>query len=347
MSYLINPFRFGGGAQPIVAPLSFVNLDAETGDMTGWTVVRSGFAVRTVASGYPAASQGTYYWAQSTSADAAVYQDHTLTADEIVAVDAGVQWISLLHDVRGVIVDSPVNSDAGRVWLEFRDGGGSTIGTLSAVAPYVGPGQSWGTVSLTGLVPPGTRVVRLHMAQEGYRNGMTSDFYVDDVRVAWIAEPAPSEPWFVNLDAELGTFGWEFGSNGFVASIWSGIPAHGGANYFLACTAANCSLSQTVEIAPSRHGAIDAGVQDIDLGWWERFTGADTGQVTLQFLDASNSVLDSIGSSVAGGPESWVQRSFSGTLPASTRKLRLVLNAVRQQGVANDFYVDDIAVAWA
>jgi hypothetical protein len=342
MTWLTNPFRFG--VPPVIGPLGFTNLGAEAGSMAGWTTVSPAYSSST--SSPPGPRTGSQYFSQGTSTSAHERQDYALTGAEIAAVDGGAQWIELTHGVAGSDGGSPpTEQDAGRVYLEFLNAGGSVIGTLTPNDNFCGP-VAWTTVALVGPVPALTRTVRLHMRQQGFRAGPQSNFNVDDITVNWIAAPAPADPAFINLGAEQGTFGWVQGSPGWVAGAWTGIAAFAGSNYFVPENAATGTQSQTVAVPSSRISAIDAGTQSITLAWREQFFGTDTGRVYLEFLSASDVVLGSLGSSVAGGPASWTARSFTGTVAANTRKLRLNMEAVRVFGASNDFYVDAITVTY-
>ncbi len=151
--------------------LGLVNGDAETGDMTGWTVTQGTVEANNA---YPA-FQGTYYFMGPSTAEFRAGQELTVPADAQAHVDAGelaarVSWA----------LGSYNGSDSGEIELDFLDELGASLGT-AASGLEIGPETpDWTQKDFQVAVPAGTRSVVLTM--HGVRNnGSNLDAYFDAI----------------------------------------------------------------------------------------------------------------------------------------------------------------------
>jgi hypothetical protein len=338
------------GNVPPVPPLAsgdlgFTNLNFETGNMTGWTA--NGWSARTVGSGFPAAYEGTYYAQGQSGNISTATQEYTFSSDELASIQGGRQYVRLSWWFRGGNLSDPDVDDVGNVFLQFYDASNVLVGTIGSFSHY-GPNNLWAQGEFDGLVPTTAVKARINMSRVTV-GGASADYYVDDIRISWSDEPlpTPAEPGFLNLGAESGTLHWEPVTNYMASGNWGGTYSpQSGLNYFRGASFTAIEARQTVEIPASRHAAIDAETQDISFSFYERFFGTDQGQLLLQFLASDNSVLGSLGPTLGNRVAAWTLKSYSGTIPANTRKLRLYYNAVRVASPELDYYVDTISVSY-
>jgi hypothetical protein len=73
------------------------------------------------------------------------------------------------------------DNDAGDVQLDFKDGGGTTIGSALISDPDYGPDNVWSLTSKSGLVPAGTATIRASIFGTPRNGG--ADGYIDNVDV--------------------------------------------------------------------------------------------------------------------------------------------------------------------
>jgi hypothetical protein len=127
-------------------------------------------------------------------------------------------------------------------------------------------------------------------------------------------------------------------------------PTNRGSYLFAGGNTSPSSGSQTVDLSPCAT-QIDAGNQSFSLsGYFGGYTlQNDNAQLTVTFKDASN---NAIGSPVTIGPvlaaernntSGLLPRSTSGTVPAGTRSIDVVLLMTRLSGTYNDGYADNLS----
>lgn len=346
MAFILNPFRF---AVPAFAGAvtEFVNLGAEAGAMTGWTTTT--WQARQVASGFPDAHAGSWYFWPGNNATATATQTITIDSARHAAIDAGVQYLELRWRARNADENNSLVQDRGRVIIECLSAADVVLGTIGPAHEYYPARSVWGEAVYRGLVPAATRKLRLILAAT--RPGSVSnDYYVDSVAVSWETAPAVlvgGDMGFRGLDAETGTLGWEVTAGRVLAVAF--VTPHQGLAHFTGGNEAASEMRQDVPVPASRISAVDAGTQNVSLSWRERaFEAAgDEGQVFFTFLDASLGTLGTLGSArTRPSHTAWTLRSFSGAVPAGTRTIRLTYRADRTNGASNDYYVDDIQAAY-
>ena len=133
--------------------------------------VDPGFTTRTNS---PAPYAGSNYFFGGTAALSRSYQDVTLNAN-INDIDAGsvtadLSWWQASYS----------NSDKARVYLNWRDANGNSLGTLQGALQSQSPGQTWVIQSLNATVPAGARSARLYIEAERTA-GANNDGYIDDI----------------------------------------------------------------------------------------------------------------------------------------------------------------------
>lgn len=153
--------------------LPVVNGDAETGDLTGWTVTEGNFAVNN-ASTY--VHSGSYsFFGGSSTAESRAHQDVILPG----AVNPGVG--SLLVDWWQCGYTGTTDRDAGEVIVTFLDGEDTAISSAASGlettynAEYVNR-------RLSVAIPAGAVKVRIELHSVRY-DGTACNIYYDDIRV--------------------------------------------------------------------------------------------------------------------------------------------------------------------
>lgn len=328
------------------AVAGFVNLDAES-SLTGWTTTAGTYITRGGGGGFPNPHQGAAYFTQSSAGTSTITQTVDIAAPLLPAVDAGVQFLEIRHRDRTGIDWS--TADIGRVQVECLSAGNVVLAVIG-YGEHSPTSRSWADVVAVGLVPPLTR--RLRLVQSGVqRGGGTTDYYTDALAVTWRAAPPPlagGDMGFVALDAETGTAGWSFVAGRVLAEAY--LPPHQGAHHFSGGAEVLSQMEQVVAVPAARIAAVDAGTQNVSLGWHERaFEAAgDEGRVYFDFLAADQTtILGTLGSARTRPVHTaWTARSFTGAVPAGTRFIRLNYVANRTNGVSNDYYVDAITAAY-
>lgn len=146
----------GTPTSPVAVTLT--NPGAESGSLAGWTVDATGFGLRTSS---PAPHTGSYYFTGGASAAAgsevAIYQDVALPSTLHAQIDNGRGQVRLGF---WSTAKSP-HDDLAAARLQFLDGSGNPIGD-----PVDGSGRwssSWTSRSLSALLPPQTRSVRIRL----------------------------------------------------------------------------------------------------------------------------------------------------------------------------------------
>ena len=156
--------------------LPVTNGGAETGDLTGWTVVSPGFET-TTGSGYGGVDgphTGTYFFAATTVNFAEITQDLPVPPEAEAEVDAG----TFLTFVSWWQASNSSTDDEGRIGFRFLDGSGVQIG--EEFPPYNIPGPAWAYRYLLVPLPAGTRTVQL-VVQANKVSGTNNNAYFDDI----------------------------------------------------------------------------------------------------------------------------------------------------------------------
>ena len=150
----------------------------------------------------------------------------------------------------------------------------------------------------------------------------------------------------VNPGAETGDItGWQSVSGFGVSSAYP--YAYEGSYYFRDGTSASGDLYQVVDLTPYySSGELDSGDLEIAAGGYQRSydrTIEDEGVVSLDFLDASDQVIDG----VSGDPVdavAWTLTDLRALIPPLTRKVRLNFLATRLYGTNLEAFLDSAFV---
>lgn len=155
--------------------LNIVNPGAEDG-INGWTVTEGQFQ----ADDYWGTPHGQYYFYAGNTAQSKMYQDLVIPEAANADIDAGL--ISLQSGFLSNCSGSP--KDGAQVSIQFVDAQGGLSSEIT--------GTMWQTAGWTpenvddyGVIPPGTRKVRLHFLAYRY-GGSSNDGYADEFRATLI-----------------------------------------------------------------------------------------------------------------------------------------------------------------
>ena len=154
-----------------------------------------------------------------------------------------------------------------------------------------------------------------------------------------------------NPGAETGdTTGWanETGALG-VRPSGSPVSYEGSYHFFGGTSAITIASSTTVDLIADGVLAvdIDAGSVIIKTGYQQAsFSGSDSGKLGIRFLDGSDVLISEIYNTLqATSPsQTWDNRIDSHTIPATTRKIKVLIYCDRNAGTNNDAYFDAITV---
>lgn len=145
-----------------------------------------------------------------------------------------------------------------------------------------------------------------------------------------------------NPGAEVGTTGWVEGSGDLVAhdddDIVGQLP-YAGTHFFGHVGVTEATQDITVEDADVGEG------RSIELVWQQAHGPNDSeAAMGVRFLGAADVVLGEVLADLTapGADHAWTQRSISGTVPADTEKLQLVMQFA--PGASDDAYIDGIVV---
>ncbi|WP_420347619.1 RHS repeat-associated core domain-containing protein [Pelagibius sp.] len=137
--------------------LSVLNWDAETGDLSGWTVESGNFEACACS---PGPAQGDHFFWPGASNSGSLYQDLPVPGDQLAAVDSGDRWVDVSW-----WQGAAAGTHTGQAILEFVDASGYVIGApveSTLLAP-----TTWMERRLTAMLPAGTRSVRVKL--RGFR----------------------------------------------------------------------------------------------------------------------------------------------------------------------------------
>lgn len=320
----------------------FTNLDAETGNASGWTNVAGTLLVRDGGTGgYIEASGtgGTYYFYCS-GTDAHATQVANVDSIAEAPIDAELQYIRLTWES----ANDQERSETARAYIEFLDAADTVLGILDSFEHSTAY-RVWKTNSLEGKVPPNTRKLRLGI-QWINSGGVSRDYYFDNIQVDWIDSPTALfyEP--VNLDAESGTFGWKIDAGTPRSGRYSSIAPFAGIGFFMGISGTNVQLSQTRPFTAEALGHIASNARIASLDFYERgFDSTAKGWFYVEYFDiAGDPIATRLGPASMSTPtNSWTLRSFSEFIPSDAHSYRLVYYGERLSGSGTvDYYVDSI-----
>jgi hypothetical protein len=157
---------------------------------------------------------------------------------------------------------------------------------------------------------------------------------------------------FVNAGAEAGdTSGWTTTGTWEAGTTEGTIAApHGGSFYFSATGGTDPAiLEQTVDLIAQ---GLTAAELDTDATfdasvWAASEYQSDTGELKLQFLDATGAHVGSVFTTGEFGPNdgTWVERTLSGDIPAGARQVRIQLLAHNHFGSNTTHGFDDVSLS--
>lgn len=166
-----------------VAPNQLVNPGAETGDLTGWTVVLGQWQAVAVGSGsFDAPHAGRHQFFPGAVAQAEMFQDVDVSAlgEDIAAgklYGYAEMWLSGWND-----------PDAGELILEFR--AGQRVLATHRTGLQTRGRNDWAHYQLVARVPRDTATVRLRLRAQR-QAGNDCDVYFDDLRLELSPDPPP------------------------------------------------------------------------------------------------------------------------------------------------------------
>jgi hypothetical protein len=124
-----------------------------------------------------------------------------------------------------------------------------------------------------------------------------------------------------------------------------------GTAYLFMGTSATSIAYQDLTIPSAILTEVDAGSALFSAEWWQAGLDGtnDKGEVIVEFLSATSTVLGTLSSGLFTTNQTWSKRSFSAqAVPANTRTVRFKIKGVRTNGTNNDAYFDSIGpvVIW-
>ncbi|MDJ0947097.1 MAG: DUF6531 domain-containing protein, partial [Kiloniellales bacterium] len=322
-----------------LVPLPLVNPDAETGDISGWTLTLGQFQTSTME---PDPIQGSYFFFGGTVAKSVMHQDVALPAATWGDVDSGGWQARLVWQQ-----SSWVQRDRGSAAFIFLDAANQQIGPRRE-STRAAPSTSWEQREIRVFVPPLTRSIRLELTSQ--RSAGTSNDGNLDAFELNLVQPSGTglrqSLLLVNGNAEAGTMaGWTPETGEFFAVGTDPVPIDG-AYYFYAGDVASSVVYQDLSLPSDQFAAIDAGERMAEVSWLQAsWDGDDQGAVILEFLDAAAlPVAAAAQSELLSASYWWEERSFQAAIPAGTRTLRVKLRGERSYGTSNDAYFDQVRV---
>lgn len=350
-----------GAGAPVALPLALVNGDAETGDLTGWTVLSG-----TGASISTDAASGAYSFLLDTGVG------QTVTIAQTVALTGQARnaaWTGTCVAALSFAVKSGHGSDVPSVRISYFDAFDAFV---SDEQHSVGTTQ-WGTMTVQMAIPFEASSIRVELVSPGY--GSPARF--DDVSLALcyprvtpgvmkFLQRAPHGAGMLNDEVVLvwDTTGWTKGGLQIVGlslqqisaedlAAASGMAAGLFATYadFDGVTANALRIDvvheetreyyQDIYLSPAELAAIEAGGGGALLIL--EFLGMGSGTVTIDFLTADGMPIgEEFGGHITlhfQGNDSWTPLAMTPVIPLPTAILRLTLGG----GTEDDF---DITWVW-
>lgn len=108
---------------------------------------------------------------------------------------------------------------------------------------------------------------------------------------------------------------------------------------------ADTKARQDLAVDVGDEAEIDASNMSVQLRWWQ-ISGdtLDDGQMTIRFLDGGDAQIGSETFASLISPATWVERVLRISVPALTRKVRIAVHSVRNNGSENTAGFDEITV---
>ena len=159
--------------------------------------------------------------------------------------------------------------------------------------------------------------------------------------------PAGYTNLITNAGFENGLTGWTT-NNG--AGVRSADPvAFEGANYFIAGNVEEGFAEQTVDLVAAGHTAAQLDAQDLELVFGGRLRSyaqspVDRGEITITFLNAARATIGSITLQADNTIDRWQLLGGRADIPVGARFATLHFRADRDNGTANDAYLDQAFV---
>lgn len=158
--------------------LSITNPGAETGDLTGWTTVGPPTAVGTSYGVDP--RTGSYQFTGAAAATSEQNQDLDISGSaNLTAIDAGA--VSFVFAAWQAGWASGLNTDEGRLYIEFYDGTMTIIGARTT-GDYLNVQGDYIERNLFGMVPALTRTIRIGV-EYNRLYGSSCEVFFDDLTV--------------------------------------------------------------------------------------------------------------------------------------------------------------------
>ncbi len=162
-----------------------------------------------------------------------------------------------------------------------------------------------------------------------------------------IALPVSQVNLLANPSFESGLNSWEAVPSGVTQSS-NPTPSHGNA-YFSGGPNPTTVVKQTIDLLAQgfTSAQLDSHQYSVNFGGRVRSAAeatADTGTLTMNFLDAGNSVLATVSIQSANRNDRWELIGDRDYLPSGARKIEYVFTAVRRTGATNDAYLDQAFV---
>jgi hypothetical protein len=157
----------------------------------------------------------------------------------------------------------------------------------------------------------------------------------------------------LNPGAESGVEHWT-ATQGYLESLTDGecggVDPHGGSRYFavggLCDEASAAEAFQSLDLA-SHAEDIDGGqAAAVFGGWFRDWAGDDQPQMRLVFRDGDGNAL-SESQTLSARSATWTELTDIAAIPVGSRSVDVVLQGIRNAGVDNDSYLDDLTLRLA
>lgn len=339
----------GGGPQLNAVPI--VNGGFDSGDMTGWTTLAGTLPTVVTTSDGLNPQAGSHYFLgfEDTSGGPGFYG----AIEQIVDLTTTPNWSQSEADAGLYSFDfsayralaDTVGSPSGRLLVQIRDSSDSVLVTVLDTGIETFPDDNaWRLRSAGGItIPPNTDDLRILYEVHGGATGTRFRSSLDSV-VATVIRPSAfarvSTPaGLINADFETPNATWVLDSG---ASEWKtssfGLAPQSGTWYLNGATGSGgYQRSQNVNLQlVTEFVAADCDSGDYELvfsGYQGNADASDTGQITIQALDASQVLISTLFQSPnqTFTEDTWnlISAPAGTTLPSGTRYLRVQMNATQ------------------
>ena len=289
-------------------------------------------------------------YATGGSADASIDQfRRDFTAPELSEISAGGAFLTF--STYGA-KDSTVDSDTGRIGIEFFDSGDSSLGAVSWTPALDFQDEfgtnTWGLVALQEAIPTSAAYAILYIEADPVGSGTTPNVFWDDMTAP--VSDGTRELTVVNPSWESGATGWsDYGaSNG---SVNVGASAHSGSFIWYAGSisgAGENGVFQDIALLSTDWG------NDLLFEIWGYADGAANAGiynslVRLEFYDAGDVLLQTSETSydvgALFGGSTWGLISHQANIPVDSDYVRIVQATTRNSGSGfSNVWYDDVAV---